>query len=407
VAEFRYVALKANGEKLRGRTDAPDAAAVARELRKEGLRLLSASEAGRWTRLADFALPELGRRPSLSREEIALVMRELATMLSAGESLDRSLRYMREGAGSTRVQAVLDAVREKLRHGAPLATALQEPPASLPRLLVSLVRAGEASGALAETIARLAELVENDIALRSTVGSALIYPALLLTVATVTIGLMVGFVLPQFVPIFTENGVAIPAATQFLLDASAFLSTAWPWLLGLALLVGLGIRAALAEPATRRRVDGALLRLPQIGALLKEIEAARFCRTLGIMVGNGMPLIAALDVVRDTLGNQAVAAAVGEATEVARGGGSLAKPLAAAKVFPRRAAQLIRLGEETGRLAPVMLQAAAIHEQRVRTAVQRLVGLLVPVITLGLGLAVAGIIASLMVSLMSLNDLAG
>jgi general secretion pathway protein F len=405
--DYQYLALKPNGEKLRGRGAAADPAALGRSLRRDGMTLLSAREAGGWVDLVERFTLGLGRPAGLGRQEIAVLMRELVTMLAAGESLDRALRFVRESAEDKRLGPILDAVREKVRHGAPLSTALIEPPASVPKLYVSLVRAGEASGAMVETLGRLADLIESQIALRSVIVSALIYPAVLSVAAMGAVYLLLGYVLPQFVPMFQQNGVALPTATRLLLELGTFVSKDGPYmLLGLLALVILLVRL-WADPAVRRRADHLILRLPVVGPLMREVEAARFCRTLGLMIGNGAQLITTLDVIRDTLGNQAAIEAVEAATEVARGGGGLAKPLGAAGVFPTRTIQLIRLGEETGKLASIALQAADIHETRVRTSVQRLMGLLLPAITLAMGLMVAGIIGSLMISLMSLNDLAG
>jgi general secretion pathway protein F len=221
------------------------------------------------------------------------------------------------------------------------------------------------------------------------------------------VALLLTQVLPQFVPMFEQSGAALPASTQFLIDAGAAVSSYGLQALLVFAALTLIARALLRRPGPRLLADRILLRLPIIGSLMREILAARFTRVLGTLLVNGVSLITALGVVRDALGNLAAVNAVELATTSARGGGGLAQPLAETRVFPARAIHLLRLGEENAQLGPMALRAADIHEERTRLALQRLVALLVPAITILMGVAVAGIVASLMTAMLSLNDLAG
>jgi general secretion pathway protein F len=403
---FHFTAITAGGELKRGVLEAESAAAVIDSLQRDGLIPMRAEPVGRRHAFSDLLHLELTPRRGLSRDQIAAVTRELATMLAAGQDIDRALRFVSETAPNKRVAGVMSAVREKVRGGSPLATALAAPPAEFPKLYVGLVRAGESGGTLARTLEHLAQLLERQRALSATVASALVYPALLLAAAIGTVFLLIGYVLPQFVPLFQENDIPLPFATRMLIGLGAVASGEGPWLLAGGLVLAVIAWRLLAEPAWRRRADTLLLGLPILGGLMRETAAARFCRTLGTLLGNGMPLIGALGITRDTLGNLAVIAAVDAATASARGGGGLARPLAAAAVFPARTIHLLRLGEETAQLAPVALKAAEIHEENTRLIVQRLVSLLVPVITIAMGAAVAGIVGSLLLAMLSLNDLA-
>jgi general secretion pathway protein F len=234
----------------------------------------------------------------------------------------------------------------------------------------------------------------------------MIYPVLLIIAAIGAIALLLTQVLPQFVPLFEQNGATLPRPTQILITAGDIASNYGLFMLGFVVLAVLAVRQAMTRPPVRLAWDRTLLRLPIIGPLAKEALAARFTRTLGTLVGNGMPLIGALDTVRDAIGNLAAVGAVEAATLSAKGGAGLSRPLGESGLFPVRTVYLLRLGEETAQLGPMALRAAEIHEENTRLGVQRLVSLLVPCITILIGAAIAGIVASLLLAMLSLNDLA-
>lgn len=406
MASFRYVAIAPTGEVTRGTMEAADANAVVESLRRGGAIPMRTEPADARSGLAEMFLRDLGGGRRLTRTEVTEMTRELAVMLEAGQDLDRALRFLVETAPGARARRIYEDIREAVRNGAPLATALQRHPRSFPALHIGLVRAGESGGRLAPTLERLAVLLERQRSLRATVVSALVYPTLLLVAAIGSITLLLTVVLPQFVPLFQQNGVALPRPTQILIDVGDVLTRDWPFLLaGLAILV-VGARETLRRPAPRAAWDRLRLRLPVFGPLGREIIAARFTRTFGTLLANDVPLIGALAIARDTIGNTAAAAAVDRAAQGARGGAGLAASLAQAAVFPLRTIYLLRLGDETAQLGPMALRAADIHEEQARIGIQRLVSLLVPAITIVMGAAVAGIVASLLLAMLSLNDLA-
>ncbi len=402
---FRYTAILPTGELSRGLMDAADEAAVVRALQKAGsLPVRTDPAAGGF--LSDLMAMEFGARRGLRKQEVADLTRELSIMLAAGQDLDRALRFLADTAPNKRVRATTERLRQSVRDGASLAAALSEHPHSFPRLYVGLVRAAEAGSTLAATLDRLGTLLERERGLASTITSALIYPALLLVAAIGSIGLLLTEVLPQFVPLFEQNGVALPRPTQILIATGNLAQSCGLYALLALALAGLAARQALRRPATRLVADRLLLRLPVVGALAREVMAARFTRTLGTLVLNGVPLIAALGIVRDTIGNLAGVGAVDAAAVSAKGGAGLAKPLAQSGLFPVRTIYLLGLGEETAQLGAMALRAAEIHEEKTRVGVQRLVALLVPAITIVMGAAIAGIVASLLLAMLSLNDLA-
>ena len=403
MTRYRYRAIGAGGETLKGFSDGASETEIAAQLQRRGAIVLVVSPANRGLALLSA---ELGGAGALKRGELTEATRELASMLGAGQDIDRALRLMAEEAPNKRVGAVLGRVREKVRDGAALAAALQSEPKSFSRLYIGLVRAGEAGGQLASTLERLAELLERQRGMTAAIQSAMIYPAVLLVAATGSIFFLLTEVLPQFVPLFAENGVALPPSTAFLLEAGNIVSSFG--LPGLALLVAgfFGVRQALKRPEWRLKADTLLLRLPLLGGITQEILAARLTRTLGMLLVNGVPLLAALGITRDVLENRAAQGAVTAASEAAKNGQGMSPALQNSGIFPARMVHLLRLGEATAQLGKLSLRAADIHEERTRLALQRLVALLVPAITIFMGAAVAGIVSSLLLAMLSLNDIA-
>ncbi len=404
MALFRYVAVGPDGRLARGTMDAPSEAAVIDRLRREG-SLPVRAEPSRSTPWRDLLRLEFGRR-GLRRQDVADLTRELATMLGAGQDLDRTLRFLAEIAPNARYRTIVEQLRATIRDGGSLAAALAQHPASFPPLYVGLVRAGEAGGQLASTLERLAVLLERQRSLASTVTSALIYPSVLLVAALGSIVLLLTEVLPQFVPLFQQSGAQLPGPTRLLIALGAVVGAYGLWALLAAAILGLLARTALQRPGPRLALDRLILRLPIAGGLAREVIAARLTRTLGTLLINGVPLIAALTIARDVIGNRAGMRAVERAALSAKGGAGLSGALAESHVLPVRTVHLLRLGEETAQLGPMALRAAEIHEEATRLGVQRMVSLLVPAITIGMGAAIAGIVSSLMLAMLGLNDLA-
>jgi len=402
---FRYTAIGAGGERIAGMMDAATEAEVIVRLQRQGSMPLRAEPADKASRWAGLLQIDLGGRGGLRKQDVADLVRELATMLTAGQDLDRALRYMQETAPK-RVRTTVTGLRDAVRDGSPLSVAMSRYPATFAAMHVGMVRAGEAGGNLGPTLARIADLLDRQRALAATVTSALIYPAVLFVAMIGAVVLLLTEVLPQFVPMFEQNGVALPASTQFLVSAGDFVQQDGLYLLLALLLLIVATRVGLRQARVRLLVDRAVLRLPVIGGLAREVLAARFTRVLGTLLQNGVALIPALAIVRDAMGNLAARTAVEQASVTARGGGSLTRDLEAAGIFPVRTIHLLRLGEETAQLAGMALRAADIHEEKTRLATQRLTALLVPAMTILMGVAVGGIVASLMTAMLSLNNLA-
>jgi general secretion pathway protein F len=401
---FRYTAIGAGGKLSQGVLDVADEMALVEHLRRQGNILMKAEPDGR-RRLAALDI-DVFRRNGLRAQETADITRELAVMLGAGQDLDRALRFLVETAPNDRLRRLLGEIRETVRDGNTLSFALSKHPRSFSRLYVGLVRAGEAGGALSPTLERLATLLERERALASTITSAMIYPSVLMLAAIGSVVLLLTDVLPQFVPLFSDNGAKLPVSTQMMIDAGSIIGDWGLPGLGVLALALFALSRWLRQSAPRLAFDRLRLRLPLFGKLAREIMAARFTRTLGTLLINGMPLITALEIVRETLGNTAGMGAVDSAAIGARGGAGLARPLSASGLFPERTIHLLQLGEETAQLGPMALRAAEIHEERTRLAVQRMVSLLTPAITIAMGGMIAAIVASLVQAMLGLNNLA-
>jgi general secretion pathway protein F len=403
---FRWSAINGGGDVVDGVMEAPDRGAVVERLQRQGHLVLRADPADRRRGLRELLHIELGGPRGLDKAALGEVTRELAIMLAAGQDLDRALRFVVDNTRSARARGILGNVRDKVRSGTSLAAALAGEPRSFSKLYIGLVRAGEAGGTLPATLDRLATLLERERSLSANLRSALIYPALLVVAAVGSIVLLLDYVLPQFIPIFEQAGAQLPASTRALMALGTVVGAGAPWLLVAGLAAGLVARQLLTRPANRLGLDRLLLHLPIIGSVLRETLAARLTRTLGSLLQNGVSLIPALGIAQDALGNLAASAAVEAAAVGAKGGAGLAMPLAAAGVFPARTIHLLQLGEEAAQLSAMALKAADIHDEQARLMMQRLVALAVPLITITMGLAVAGIVSALLTAMLNLNDLA-
>ena len=297
-------------------------------------------------------------------------------------------------------------VQEAVRGGAALSDALEAQERVFTRFHVSMIRAAEAAGALDAGLARLAEYQERSKALKDTVVSALIYPAILVAVAGGSLLIILAYVVPQFTQLFADAGRALPLSTQVVIGAAELLRH-YAWFLAAALIgLVLLVRLQLASPAVRLRFDRLVLRLPIIGGLVQRIQMARFSRSLGTLLASGVSLLAALSIVKDIVSNRVLADSLELAADALKAGRSLADPLLATGLFPALGLQLIKVGEETGRLDEMLLRVADLYDGEVAAATQRMLALLEPVLIVGLGIVIAGVIMSILLAIVSVNDLA-
>ncbi len=375
---FAYRAATPQGAITRGVEDATSAELLAGALTARGLLPLEVAPA------ASPAAPR--RREWRGRQADAIdALRYLATLVAAGFPLDRALATTARVAARADVAAAVAAVRGRVRAGTALATALAEHPRIFPALAVGMTRAGERGGDLAGALARLAEQLEHDQAVRARVQAALLYPCVMLVAGSVAVVVLLGFVLPRLVEMLAETGTAPPRSTALLLAAGAAVQAWWPVLLP-ALVVAVALAAAYARSADGRCVvHRALLRVPVVGTLRRQRAAAHFGRALSALLGSGHPALPALDIAADTLADRAASAAVHAAREQVRAGARLSQALAAGGVFPFLFLQMVEVGEDGGRLPEMLARAAGAMEQAMERRLDALVRLIEPAMVLLFG----------------------
>ncbi|GMQ77296.1 MAG: type II secretion system F family protein [Gammaproteobacteria bacterium] len=402
---FQYKAANISGDVVQGEMEAPSLDAVIRQLQEQGHIPIRAEEI---TRSASgetpsaFTLPH--RRPG--RRDVNVFTIELATLLQAGLPLDKALEMLVNIADKVPFRGVLEKLLADVRGGAFLSAALESHGRLFSRFYRNMVKAGEASGALDAALARLAEFMERSRELRDSVLSALLYPVVLVVVGILSMAIILGLVIPKISQMFDEAGQQLPWFTQVVVASGDFVQNYW-WAMALA-AVGLYIfmRRQYADPVSRLRWDGRLLRLPLVGALIARLEAARFTRTLGTLLGNGVPLLDAIAIAKEVVANQVIAEGIRRVAERVRQGEGLARPLTEARVFPPLAGHLMQVGEESGNLEAMLVQLAQIYEREVQSALRRLMAVLEPAFILGLAVIIAAIIMSMVIAIFSINDLA-
>lgn len=398
---FRTSTLRPDGSVVRATVEAPDEASlVARLQREHGYLLHVGPETGWRQRLAGLSF-------KTGNGALSMALLELGTLVKAGLPVDRALGVVAGLFPEPRLAATLIRLRDAVRRGLSLADALEAEPGFFPAFHVNLIRAGEETARLDDSLIRLAEYLRQADALRGTILVALIYPAVLMLVGVAALVLLATVVLPQIAPIFVQAGQPLPLSIALLLQGTEFVQhfgLAVALLLGLA---GLALRQSLHNATTRQRWDRLKLRLPLLGGIILAIQTARFSRTTGTLLKSGVALPAALGLGRQTLTNTAMAEALRVAILEVRAGRSLHGALQGAAIFPQLTAQLVAVGEESGCLDDMLLHQAELFERSAARQIEGLVAVLVPVLTLGIGAGVAGVMASILLAVMRLNDLAG
>jgi general secretion pathway protein F len=406
VGLYRYQAVTLAGATEAGDIDAPTPAAVAERLQERGLIPLRIEPTDAPRPAAGPSLRLWGRASAVRPADVAVFTQELATLLRAGLPLDRSLEILISLAASEPVRTLLSQVRDDVRGGASLSAAMEARRGVFSRFYISMLRAGEAGGALDVVLERLSDFMERSRELRETVQSALIYPAILVAVAVLSVVVLLVWVVPQFSAMFESSGKALPLPTQIVIAAGDFVAHAW-WAL---ILGGAGLwwwfSRQMQQPDSRLVWDRRFLRLPLLGDLIAKVEVARMSRTLGTLLGNGVSLLTALSIVRETLGNRVLSESLGAVAAQLKEGKGLGKPLMETGLFPKLSVHMVMVGEETGKLQEMLLRVADVYDREVRSAVKRMLSLLEPVLILGLGLVIGAIIMSILVAILSVNDLA-
>jgi len=407
---FAYRALDGRGRERRGVLEADTPRQVRQMLRERGwapLAVEAIAGEGRpeARRAAGGPRRRPGRRWRLKPAELALLTRQLATLVRAGLPVEEALQALARQAEQPRVQSLVLAVRARVLEGHSLAAALGEFPRVFPDLYRATVAAGEESGHLDAVLERLADYTEGRQDLRQRTLLALLYPALVVGVSLLVVGLLMVHVVPQIVQVFQGLGQELPWLTRVLIALSEAVRQQGLWWLGILALGLLGARALARRPAWRRRWHALLLRLPLAGRLIRGMEAARFARTLAILAGSGVPVLEALRIAGAVLGVLPMREAVEDAARRVREGASLHAALQAQGLFPPLMVHLIASGETSGRLEAMLERAAATQERELEVLTATLTELLGPVLILVMGGLVLAIVLAILLPIFDLNRL--
>lgn len=405
--QFHYQATTPQGKIIEGFMEAGEEQFVVSRLHDQGYLPLKITLPGPSKGKAagrGFALPILPGRGAIRQRDLLLMTQELATLLSAGLPLDRAFSVLIGLTNKAELRQTVEQILNKVKQGKALGEALADYPKIFPPLYVNMVKAGEMGGFLDTALERLAEYLERAQEVQEEVKSAIAYPAILVLVGGAAIILMFTFVLPKFAVMFEDMGDALPLPTRFLLAVSHVIQSYW-WLFILtAAGAGFGLRQYLSTPQGRFAWDRWSLRLALIGQLLQKREIGRFARTLGTLLKSGVPLLQALELVEEVVGNRMISSSLKEVRAGIREGQGIAGPLGKSGVFPSLALQMVSVGEETGRLDEMLMKVAEYYERDTQTQLRRLTSLVEPVLILTMGLVVGFVVIAMLLGVFSIND---
>ena len=402
MATFFFRAVASDGKVRSGRLTGDNEKIVARELRKQGLTPVYVGVAPKGTSF-EIKLPSFGKG---RRRDVLFFTQELATLLTAGVPLDRAISITSELTERPSFRFIVLDVLRVLKGGRSLADSLATHPDYFSDLYVNMVRAGEASGAVAAIFERLADFERSRDDLRNYIISSMIYPALLATVGLASITILLTFVVPRFAQIFEGSSMQIPVPTQIMLVASKYVKAYW-WIAASAIAATVIVwRAYTRTAAGRLWWDRTRLKTPLLGPALLKAETARFARSMATLVANTVPLVQSIAISAATLNNRTLSNALAAVAQGVKRGEGIAAPMRKAGVFPPLAAHLLTVGEETGRLDAMFARMADIYETDTRASIRRFTAIFEPLIILVMGVVVGALILSMLIAITSINQIA-
>ncbi|GIH75425.1 type II secretion system F family protein [Planobispora longispora] len=391
--EFEYRTIGRDGKQVKGTVEAANEAAAVQVLRQQGLVPLSITEGGSLLK-KEISIPGLGGRTTL--KDLAVFARQFATMTASGMSLIRSLAVLEDQSTKPPLKKAISEVRVDIEAGLSLSGALAKHPKVFPTLMVAMVRAGEAGGFLDNALERIAINFEKDAALRGKIKGAMTYPVIVLLFTGVLVAGVLAFIVPVFEGMFKQFGGELPLPTQILVTASH--SLAWSGPLFVAVLTGsimLFRRELRRNPKLRLAFDKVKLRLPVFGKLFAKIAISRFARNFGTLLGVGVPVMQAIDVVGATTGNAVITEAMKDLQAAVRDGLPMSTQLSKHAVFPRMVAQMVEVGEESGQISQMLDKVADFYDREVDTAAEALTAAIEPLMVIVMGVVVGGMVVCL------------
>lgn len=410
---YNYVAIDKHGKEVKGKVEVNSHQNAIAKVRELGYYPTSiVEEMVRIEKVAEGKVSEKFKSPIRSliskragrvgQKQLTLFTRQLATLIGAGLPLVRALYVLERQQKSGALKDTIRGLAEQVEGGGSFSEALLRHPKTFSPLYVNTIKAGETGGVLELVLTRLAEFAEKTQRLNSRIRAALIYPALVLTMAISVLFFLITFIVPKFMDIFKEMGVPLPLITRVLLAISEFARNRW--FIGVAIIITLIItyRILYRLPKSRMFFDKVKLRFPVMGPLIRRIAIARFSRTLGTLLSSGVPILQGLMVAKDTAGNEVIAHSIIEVHDSVREGETVAKPLLKAGIFPAMAVNMISVGEETGSLDQMLLKVGDVYDEEVDVTVSGLMSLLEPFLIIGMGVIVGFIVVAMFMPLFSL-----
>ncbi len=405
---FEFKALDARGKTVEGLKEADSPKTLRATLRRESLFLtevLGQKEAAAAAKRDVSVRRWMGGR--IGTDDVAVTTRQLAVLVGAGVPLVESLAALVDQVDHERMKRVVSDVKQRVNEGSSLADAMAIHPKVFSTLYVNMIRAGESSGALELVLVRLADFTESQARLRSKIIATLTYPAAMMAIGTVIMGILFTVVIPKITRIFDETRVVLPWTTRVLI---AFSSAVHDWWWAIAAAVALAVWLLLRwrrTPAGRAAWDAWVLTAPVFGRLIRQIAIARFSRTLATLLKSGVPLLTSLDIVKNILGNVRLAKVVEESREAIKEGESIAAPLKRSGEFPPLVYHMIAIGERSGQLEEMLTNVANAYDAQVETRIGALTALLEPFMIVAMGVVVAFIVFSILMPILQINNLAG
>jgi type IV pilus assembly protein PilC len=400
---YEYRARDRSGNVQTGSMEGASSAAVAKVLRDRGFVPLRVSEQRATGLDREIKIPGFGGK--VKSKEVAIISRQLATMVNSGLSLVRSLTILQEQTENPVLSGAIADVRSRVEQGSTLSASLEGHPKIFGPLYVSMIRAGEVGGALDETLLRLADTLEAQVRLRSQVKSAMAYPVVVLSLIVLIVTALMIFVVPIFENMYRDLGGELPFPTQMLITMSNII-TKFSWLFVLVTVAGVaGLRRWIATDDGRRRWDAFKLRVPVFGKLVQKVAISRFARTMSVLSRTGVPVLQALDIVGQTAGNRVVSDALGDVQASVKRGESLAEPLEEHDVFPPMVTQMMAVGEETGAIEVMLAKVADFYDREVDDSVNALTSLIEPLLIIVMGVVVGGILICLYLPMFNIGNL--
>ncbi|MCP4650241.1 MAG: type II secretion system F family protein [PVC group bacterium] len=408
MALFDYIAMNREGNEVTGQMEGTSVPDVVGLLRQRGLFSVEVVPAGE-SKIKEGLFSALGksglfspRIRKIKPQDLVIFTRQLAVLIEAGLSLIQALRTLKKQARFEAMSAMVGDLVEIIESGRPLSDALSQYPGSFSKVYINIVKAGETGGALDKVLKRLADYLERNLKLQQKISSALIYPALVLIIAVVILGIIITFVIPNFMELFKDVGAELPWLTQLVLNITGFLRVHWYLLLGGVGLLGLAYKLMLRNYKFRYFKDSVKLNVPVFGILIKKITAARFARTLATLISGGVQILGALELTKEISENEVMTKAIGSVYESVREGGFIAKVLENSGVFPQLMVDMIAVGEESGSLDKMLAKVSDTYEEEVEITANSLTSLLEPMLIITMGVVVGIIVLAMFLPLITL-----